>query len=134
MQTSRGWLPRPEYSAFVRRPSSAARIAIQLDETRSRNVEVHILVHRHVVEPVAVERSLKNALLPVLRVASSQVGLELLQQQRQALFAAPSMPNRILDGLFQHRSITQLHTQRVGNRALVRSEEHTSELQSRQYL
>src|SRR5690606_9633725 len=87
----------------------------------SDDVEIHVLVDRHRLERVLVQRDPQDRVLLLRREAPGEVGAELGLQQRNAFLAPALVP----DGVFAHDlvelpAVRELDRQRVGDRALLR--------------
>src|SRR6185437_16305909 len=61
------------------------------------NHQIHELVHRHLRQPLRIERGIEDSLLLLRREASREIDAKLLEQQRNAFGAPAPMPDRILD-------------------------------------
>ena len=124
-------------AARLARPASRPRgSSMHTDEKRIRTQSTILyktpwrkLNHEHIDEFVYRRRfqalcilaQRENRIALFLREAPRQVGLELLHQQRDAILAPATMPNRIFyDDFPGFLAVLELDRNRIGDRALIR--------------
>src|SRR5437773_10768013 len=101
-----------------RRASASLRNVLRV--LISDDIEVDVFVHRHRLELLLVERGGEDRVLLLLRKAPREVGAELRFEQRDALLAAATVTDRVLDNDFgQAVAVLEVDGKRVRDAALL---------------